>query len=305
MDFYVMFPVAIVGIFCNILSLAVLSRDDTMNPTTSLMLRQLAAADLLNILFIIPVTFMWNLQGSETYNNIVTPLLYYIFFPLQGMSFTASVWIEVFLTGERYVAICYPLRINQISTIRRVRIAVSVVWIVAVSLNLPIFFEQAITIEGSVIKYTNWLYNNPAYNITLYAVGFPIISMFLPFSFLVFFTTRMLTELRYAFHEKLKLAAADEVKVRKLASKQRRTTLTLVLIVVIFCITQVATFLNYIFFSVVLSITNNSMIYVINAGLVGFATFSGVLQSTLNFFVFCLTGQRFRAILREALGCQE
>jgi hypothetical protein len=49
--------VAGIGLVCNVLSIAVLSRDDTMNAETSLLLRMLAAADFLNILF----SLLWSI----------------------------------------------------------------------------------------------------------------------------------------------------------------------------------------------------------------------------------------------------
>jgi hypothetical protein len=303
--FYVTFPIAVVGIFCNILGLTVLSRDDTMNPTTSLMLRQLAATDVLNILFILPVSFMLDINGPGTYNNIVKPFLYYIFFPLINMTFTATVWIEVFLSGERYIAICYPLHINRISTIGVVRVAVSIVWISAILLGLPIFFESPITnVDDSGVKQVIWLANK-TYKLIYYKIVIPVINMFIPAVLLIFFTTRMLSELRQAFSEKLKLASADAETVKNLSSKQRRTTLTLVIIVVIFCMSQLMVFLNYVISSLPVTTPSERIYKVINIGLVGVDSFAGVLESTLNFFVFFLTGQRFRQILREALGCKE
>jgi hypothetical protein len=199
-----------------------------------------------------------------------------------------------------------------------VRGAIVVVWVVALMLNISRFFDSFIKLDG-LIEWEDWysgfyfaLYNNPYYTI-FYKITFrSIITTFLPFSLLTFFTVRVLASLRESFLEQSTLSSDVSKKAEKVSAKQRRTTSTLVLIVVIFLLFDVplislfALQLARRFYQTVhrewvlfpLNMTSIASVMIQDV-----AYFCLLIKSTMNFFIFCVTGKRYRQIFRETCNC--
>ncbi len=314
-------PVAVVGMVCNVLSIAVLSRDTTMASTTSLILKILATADFLNIALTTILTSLSDIQNA-TYLYIVKPVLFAVCLPLQSTAFTASVWLEVLLTFERYLAVCYPMHVGNMSTQPRVRRAIISVWIFAVLFNISRGFE---TLQISEVRDKNGTVTNVlffskgiseirGYHIAYIIVAYPIVTLFLPIGLLVFFTTRILRQLNQSYKEKLAMMTSSdqEERAKAISSKQRRTTAILVSVVIIFLLSQVLTFVHFIYSvnasTFPVSRRQDIRLEIINKtdiGLTSLAYFSTIVKSTLNFFIFCLTGKKYRHLLKEAFHCEK
>jgi hypothetical protein len=132
----------------------------------------------------------------------------------------------------------------------------------------------------------------------------------------VFFTTRILIELNKAYKVQLGLTnqiKPDEDKSKAMTSKHRRTTVTLVSIVVAFVLLQLLSVVQ-----IILSVKApalgdyyfsrdgwQSFYKIINEDFINLSLFTTCVQSALNFFIFCLTGQRYRMILAEAFKCKK
>jgi hypothetical protein len=294
--------------------MAVLGRDESMPPTTSTLLQTLAAADLLSIVFSIPLTSQSHIT-VYTFSYFVKPWLTVVCRPLQSTTFTASVWMQVLVTAERYVAVCYPMHVSRVVTLSRTRKTIVVVWLLAAAFNVCRGFED------HVFNYTSetlWvsafgLKADKAYHIAYNMIVYPAVTLVLPFVLLVFFTVRILRGLKKSFKEQLALTSADEQKQKKLASKQRRTTATLVSIVVIFLCCQTVLFAGFIysfnvpviiFYSQTWQTVAASVSQKIDTLFTSLAYLFISLQSALNFFIYCVTGQRYRQAVIEAFACK-
>ena len=80
----------------------------------------------------------------------LTPVLVY---PLGITAQTASVYLTVAATVERYVAVCHPLKTRSLCTYGRARIYVSVVSVFAVLYNLPRFAEITYKVRLSAKRF--------------------------------------------------------------------------------------------------------------------------------------------------------
>ena len=142
---YIIGALCVFGIAGNVLSLVVLGRDQTIRRTTGFLLQMLAVADaayLVSCLFSgtlnaaimlkdwLPVAVRRGSPYISTYCN-----------PIANITWTASVWMVVVLTADRYIAICRPLHAAHYSTLPRLRRVVAVLWVLAVAYGLPRFFE--------------------------------------------------------------------------------------------------------------------------------------------------------------------
>jgi 7 transmembrane receptor (rhodopsin family) len=298
------------GIVCNMLTMIVLSRDDSMMQTTSLLLRMLATADLLNVLFTL---MLFPLQGNlqllrlDTRSFILFAVINYeVSMSSQFIVCTASAWFQVLITWERYVAVCFPMHAGRLATVRRVRASVVIVWLSAALVGVPFLLDQFVHVPPPPGQfYNNILYGNPYY-IIVYKVFFrSVVNTLLPFALLTFFTVRIVTSMRESFQYQLTLNEVTAEKLKKLSSKQKRTTVTLVLIVIIFLVLDFPILLKFILdayqfmdrtkplYSTLLTIAVTNSVH-------SLAFLLLVFKSTLNFFVFCLTGERYRQIIRDA-----
>ena len=130
------------------LSLVVLGRDHTIRRTTGFLLQMLAVADaayLVSCLFVVTLNTAFHLTdwlpaAVQRGSPYITVYLH----PIASITLTASVWMVVVLTADRYIAICRPLHAAQYSTLPRLRRAVAVLWVLAVAYSLPVFFETEV-----------------------------------------------------------------------------------------------------------------------------------------------------------------
>ena len=133
------------GIAGNVLSLVVLGRDRTIRRTTGFLLQMLAVADtaflvscLAAITLDTALKFRYWLPEDVQHGS---PYIYAYSYPVASITWSASMWMVVVLTADRYIAICRPLHAAQYSTLPRLRRAVAVLWVLALAYRLPRFFE--------------------------------------------------------------------------------------------------------------------------------------------------------------------
>ena len=144
-NIYIVGALCAFGIAGNVLSLVVLGRDRTIRRTTGFLMQMLAVTDaayLVSCLFV--STLNTTVHLTDWLPVAVQRGLPYItvyLHPIAFITLTASVWMVVLLTADRYIAICRPLHAAQYSTLPRLRGAITVLWVLAVTYNLPAFFE--------------------------------------------------------------------------------------------------------------------------------------------------------------------
>ena len=142
---YIIGALCVFGIAGNAISIVVLGRDRTIRRTTAFLLQMLAVADascLVSCLFFQTLKTVvqftgWLPAAAQRY----WPYFKAYPLPIASMTGTAAVWMVVVLTADRYIAICRPLHAAQYSTMPRLRRAVAAVWVLAIVVCVPRFFE--------------------------------------------------------------------------------------------------------------------------------------------------------------------
>lgn len=146
-----------VGFLCNIVCLIVMSQPGLnrgRGSSVNVVLTSMAGIDIVVLLSSLlmcglpGIVNYYQLSGwhdnswinwlSNTY-PLATPLVY----PIGMAAQTASVYLTVIVTIERYIAVCWPLEARSICTQRRARILVIVVCSGAVLYNISRFFEYS------------------------------------------------------------------------------------------------------------------------------------------------------------------
>ncbi|XP_072028019.1 galanin receptor 2a-like [Amphiura filiformis] len=128
---------AIIGIMGNALVIAVYVRRKEMRNKTGTFILHLAIADLMTSVAIIPLPtivdvgtgYIGTIYCKVIHTNVVL-----------WISIVASVFLLTTLSGERFLAVAYPLKYRIVFTQKRTYYVISGVWFVAVLLNTNSFY---------------------------------------------------------------------------------------------------------------------------------------------------------------------
>ncbi|XP_058452108.1 neuropeptide SIFamide receptor-like [Malaya genurostris] len=149
----------IVGLLGNISVVIVVKKSTMMRSPTNRFIVNLAYADLLVNFICLPFTLIGNLYPAWILGVFFCKAVSY----LQGVSVSASVNTLMAISIERCVAISFP--ISGTITTRQYRVIVSIIWTVALGINLPwlfVFTLKPIGIPGSLAQICTELWPSPA-----------------------------------------------------------------------------------------------------------------------------------------------
>lgn len=138
----------VLGLVGNVLIVFTISRYRKMKSTTNVFLASLASADLLLIVFCIPVKLAKLFSFSWTLGFFLCKLVHY----MQSVSAICSVLTLTAMSIERYYAIVHPMRAQYVCTISQARRIIIGTWISAFLLAVPILFAQVHLTVGFKVK---------------------------------------------------------------------------------------------------------------------------------------------------------
>ncbi|XP_055639483.1 neuropeptide SIFamide receptor-like isoform X1 [Toxorhynchites rutilus septentrionalis] len=149
----------IVGLLGNISVVIVVKKSSMMRSPTNRFIVNLAYADLLVNFLCLPFTLIGNLFPAWILGVFFCKTVSY----MQGVSVSASVNTLMAISIERCVAISFP--ISGTITTRQYRVIVTIIWTIALSINLPwlfVFTLKPIGIPGSSAQICTELWPSPA-----------------------------------------------------------------------------------------------------------------------------------------------
>ncbi|XP_066957239.1 neuropeptide SIFamide receptor-like [Macrobrachium rosenbergii] len=123
--------VSVMGVIGNSFVVAVVVRSPRMRSVTNVFIANLAVADLLVNIVVLPTTLIGNTLNAWVLGLFVCKAVSY----LQGVSVSASINTLVAITLDRALAICYPMRCQITS--RTCRVIIVVIWVFSLTITLP------------------------------------------------------------------------------------------------------------------------------------------------------------------------
>lgn len=150
MDIELVITAAIYGItFCvgmigNILIVYSVLHFRRMKSLSNVFLASLASADLVLIIFCVPVKFAQLFSYTWTYGMILCKLVHYI----QNLSATCSVLTLTAMSIERYYAIMYPVECRYICTMSQTKRIIAITWVASIILATPVLWVQILKQVG-------------------------------------------------------------------------------------------------------------------------------------------------------------
>ncbi|XP_064624221.1 FMRFamide receptor-like [Lineus longissimus] len=308
--------VALVGIIANILSIVVFSRM-THKSSTTFLIQMLAFVDSVFLLANILVFTLFNWFSALgylcSYLVIFSSVLPYLWGFLE-IARDYAVWLVPVVTLERYVAIYYPLSMSKFC---RITIAWKILlglFLYVIVFNVPSFLQYTkgsynMDIKGKITAFSlSALNTNPIYNTTYFIVD-SVMNLLLPVVLVCFMNCRIIMVLKRARTRTKK--RGDFKRGQSEPDRGSFATMMLVTIAIVFVVCELPKVVESCFviwrkWERTVSVTQSSskandhwfIIFIIS-------TLSQAFNSFINFFVYCLTGRRFRRVLRTTLSLSD
>ncbi|KAG5680361.1 hypothetical protein PVAND_009870 [Polypedilum vanderplanki] len=136
--------IGVIGIFGNVITIIVLSRP-RMRSSINHLLIGLACSDLLVLItgmLLFGFTTIYPYTGKlMAYNYSLLPFISFVVYPFAIIAQTASIYMTLFVSLERYIAVCYPLKARSLCTKKHAKLCILIIVIFSIVYNSLKFFE--------------------------------------------------------------------------------------------------------------------------------------------------------------------
>ena len=298
----VLIPVGYVG---NILSFIVMTKPNNRKMSTCIYMASISVNDnfmmslaLYNYIFKYTKKYPWHPLECR----IVAT---FALFVLQNATYQV-----IAMTIDKFIAIKWPHKAATYSTSKRAKFTVIAVVIGLVIFNLPHLIISQVVGDGAqclgyarggtITMFYSWL------NFVLNAV--------IPFFMLIYMNYVIIKKVRQSrrmFSEKERVENNQEIedsytganlrRQRTLKNTENQLTIMLLLVTTLFLILMVPTYIRFLVFSFFNTGTPERY-----ANLMSLYQFSYILYNTnsgINFFLYCISGQKFRNDVKETFNC--
>lgn len=298
------------GLFGNITTALILTRP-TMRSPNNLFLTALAVFDtclIVTAFFIYGMEYI--IEYTAAFDLYVAWLTYLRFaFALSHISQTGSVYITVSVTIERYLAVCYPRSSKRYCTTHGSAVSILCVTCFAVLFNSTKFFELQVIRNTqcpgsnfqSYILLPSELAMSPIYG-QFYALWLTnIVMVFLPFLTLLVFNSIIAYTIRKSMR---RMKWSERIsRHSELKCKSREATIVLIIIVCIFLVCNFWGFVLTLLEQIIDSQTLRGDYYMFYTFSREAINFLAIINSSINFVIYCIFGKDFRKELIIIYGC--
>ncbi|CAF1023578.1 unnamed protein product [Rotaria sp. Silwood1] len=326
--------VCIFGLTCNLFNIIVLTRP-LMRSSTNIILTSLAISDLIKMLFVLPAAILFYcLQISERksepdFSSHFQVTFYMIQMLVALTLHCISTWLTVLLAAFRYLFLSCRTLQAYVSRPDRALMGVSIVVIVSTILCIPSYIEHCIVenLINDTLLLKNYTKILPSYRFeetrlskylslretvfVLHSVMFKLI----PCILLLVFSFLLIHQLRIALAKTEKVQKHTilsnnvtnngRIRGRKREKENRRTTLMLVIVCILFLITELPQ--GAILLLTFVSKQRSKYYYQIYQQLGDTFDILALINNSVNFILYCLMSRAFRDTFKQifCLSCQK
>ncbi|GFR87222.1 FMRFamide receptor [Elysia marginata] len=278
--------VVILGILGNAMAVVVLTRR-TMRSSTNVFLTALAGWDTLVLLVVMLLICL--IELSEPFRQHAFPYVVAYLYPLALAAQTATIWLTVSFTVERYIAVCHPLKAASMCSIPRARLVVLSISVVAVLYNVPRWLEYSIVTYTDPLNQTCISFGQTS--LAKDSIYHKIYFGWLYFLIMCFIPLCSLTILNFFLIRAVRRSKLERKSMNVRESRENNVTIMLVSVVIVFIICQVPALIYNMAYSIDMpKVLTSNRWNVFSA----FRNFLVTLNSAVNFILYCALGQKFR-----------
>ena len=303
----------IVGIIGNSLSFAVFWKGK-FNKATSFLFMCLSLTDsavlLTAFIFMSIVPFVDYTGYLQSFCKVYPYIFVYVL-PLSLMAHTATVWVTVLITVNRYINVCLPIRASQWCTISKVHRQVTVVLLLSIVYNIPKFAEYQVSNNGTIAEYpvasNNGTTSNndttcigyKGYENMLFAHAFDLIYNSLLYAILIIvLPTCILAVLNIRLIHALKAHRLIQKHIHTVGLHSQNSnsmTFVLVIVVIVLIVCQLPAAVGRVLWSVAPRDAFNCGGYLFYMWPI--ANMFTIFNSAVNFVIYIVCNKRFRGVL--------
>ena len=301
-NFVIMAFLSLIGICGNTVSIVALHKDSKRN-VTSYMLLVLAVSDTGFLLVSVftkqaPVLCTYfQTQNVCMYRYYVWPYVMKYGFPLTMWFFILSIWTTCLVTIHRAIAVITPHKAKEYGTLTSVHRQTFLLTILSFVISIPRFFEFEVNHQNGcpATLHATPLSFNRLYNIAYKNVTINIFVNIGPLVILSVLTWQLIKEIREAIRQR-RIISRQGMENHQTDGGGCQLTIVLLLVVVVFIFCQTP-HVVYVLARVLLPRRHfdckQTFFYFFNI-----SDTLVVLNSAVNFFLYCMAGKRFRQHLK-------
>ncbi|ALC47218.1 AR-2 [Drosophila busckii] len=216
--------IAVTGFFGNLLVILVVMLNKTMHSTTNLLIVNLAAADLMFVIFCVPFTATDYVTQYWPFGTLWCRSVQYLIV----VTAYASIYTLVLMSIDRFLAVVHPIRSRMLRTEHITKIAIFMLWTVVLTVSLPVAYSHDVVVEhNNVTNETVALCqftSNDLLDLDTFQMSFFVSSYLLPLMIISGLYMRMIMRL---WHQ------GSGVRMSKESQRGRKRVTRLVVVVVI------------------------------------------------------------------------
>ena len=288
-----------IGVIGNTLSFLVMMKPSNRKLSTCIYMASISINDNL---------MMFTAMYTHVSNDIKIHQLanfeckFFAFLVLMGLQSTT--YQVLAMTTDKFIAIKWPHKAATYSTPRRAKIALLCVYIFVILYNIPHFFLTEI--QSGICR----VYIKPGLFSTIHSWLSFVVNFIIPFSLLFFMNLVIIQQVKRS-HQKFgnKSNSTEgpsennpaQQRVRAQKNVENQLTRMLVLVTSLFLILLLPTYVRFIYTTVVVIDTPEKR--ATDALLFHISNKFYNTNSGINFFLYCISGKKFRSDLKELLCC--
>ena len=280
------------GLIGNTLSFLVMIRPNNRQVSTCIYMAAISINDNLMLLFVLHDWLVSAMNIHKWHEFECKIHVYNVVFSLQNATYQV-----LGMTVDKYVAIKWPHRAATYSSPRRAKIIILTIFILVLIYNMPHFFITTL-IEGSCYGYSVKSIFTKVYswfNIVLYAI--------IPFIFLIhmnYVIVKTVRNSRKMFRTNVGTMEID-AREKTMKSAENQLTTMLLLVTTLFLILVLTTYIRFIYAAFVTPDTPSKFATSLLIFEISYKLY--VTNSGINFFLYCVSGKRFRNDLKALICC--
>ncbi len=310
--FNFIFNVCIDGILCllgyfgNIMTILVLHKDNRRTSNSTL----LQALAVLDCMFLTYVVLYVVLRSIHSYTGVlqgyadINAYIVAIVLPFGWTSQTATIWLVMLLAIDRFLIVSYPLKAKIFGRPKTARYSIIIMTIFAVLFNSPrwvhyyfVAFKTGIRSNVTFVSHMSFElegWNEEIYS-KIYHIGLTIVFLFIiPLLVLIILNNKLIINIRKATKSRQAMTqGSSEGK----SSSSTNVTRMMVIIISIFILCELPDFI-----ASVIAVAKFEVDPVIYAYYAPVKEMLLVLNSSINFYLYCIFYKQFRQTLRVMLG---
>ncbi|XP_055294786.1 allatostatin-A receptor-like isoform X2 [Sitodiplosis mosellana] len=170
--------VCLIGLMGNALVIIVVTANQQMRSTTNLLIINLAAADILFVIFCVPWTATDYIFTEWPFGDLWCKYVQYMIV----VTCHASVYTLVLMSFDRFLAVVHPVTSMSLRTERNAMLAIVTAWVVIVTSAIPAALSHGVVVYPyGGRNYTACLFlSEEGYNLVAFQVSFFLSSYVLP-----------------------------------------------------------------------------------------------------------------------------